>query len=71
MADMRPIPLEVLLIIYAIAIIVGYGRWRWALKGAGWTTREKQVVAYIVGAIFLGLAALDAFYNHKLGFRQF
>jgi hypothetical protein len=71
MAAMRPIPLEELLVIYALAVLIGYGRWRHWLRGAGWSIREKQViVAFIVG-IFFVVAVLDAFYNHRLGLRQF
>jgi hypothetical protein len=71
MAGMRPIPLEALFIIYVLAILVAYGKWRWSLKGAGWTTREKRVALGLIFGVFLGLAALDAFYNHRLGFPQF
>jgi hypothetical protein len=62
MAGMRPIPFEVLLIIYSIAILVAYGKWRWSLRGAGWTTREKRIVAALVLVIFFGLAAINGFY---------
>ena len=68
---MRPIPLEALLAIYAFALVVSYGKWRWALKGAGWANGEKRIAVALITDIILGLAALDAFYNHKLGFRQF
>jgi hypothetical protein len=71
MAGMRPIPLDALLIIYAIAVAAGYGKWRWALKGTKWTKSEKRVAWSIVSVIFFGLAALDSFYNHKLGLPQF
>ena len=67
----RPIPLQAFAIIYSVAILVGYGRWRWALKGAGWTISQKWVAAGLVLAVFVGLAALDAFYNHRFGFQQF
>jgi hypothetical protein len=40
---MSPIPLEALLAIYAFAFVVSYGKWRWALKGAGWTNGEKRI----------------------------
>jgi hypothetical protein len=46
------------------ALVVSYGKWRWALKGAGWTNGEKRIAVVLVTAIFLVLAALDAFYNH-------
>jgi hypothetical protein len=66
MAGLKPIPLEALLVIYAISILGAYGKWRWALKGAGWTIREKRVALGLIFGVFLGLAALDAFYNHRL-----
>ena len=38
---------------------------------AGWTTREKRIVAALVLVIFFGLAAINGFYNYEFGFRQF
>jgi hypothetical protein len=68
---MKPIPLEAVLLICVFAILVAYGKWRWALKGAGWTTKEKRLIAGLIFGIFLSLAAFDAFYNHRFGFPQF
>lgn len=66
----KPIPLEVLLLIYTFAILVGYGKWRYWLRGAGWTTKEKRLALGAVFGVFLGLAALDAFYNHRQDFHS-
>jgi hypothetical protein len=71
MAGMNPIPLEALLLIYAFAILVSYGKWRYWLRGAGWTHKEKALALGLVFGVFLSLAALDAFYNHRLGLPQF
>jgi hypothetical protein len=71
MAGMKPIPLEALLLIYAFAILIGYGKWRYWLRGAGWSTKEKRLALGLIFGIFIGLAALDAFYNHRLGLPQF
>lgn len=46
----------------SIAVVGSYGKWRWALKGAGWTNIERRVAVALVIAIFVGLAALEAFY---------
>lgn len=68
---MKPIPLEILLGIYALAVLGAYWKWRWALRGAGWSSKEKRLISGFVSIIFIGLAALDAFYNHRLGLSQF
>jgi hypothetical protein len=71
MTGMKPIPLEALVLIYAFAILVGYGKWRHWLRGAGWSARDKQIVLGVVFGVFLSIAALDALYNHRLGLPQF
>jgi len=68
---MRPIPVEALLVIYVIALLGSYLKWRWALKGAGWTVRQKWTVGASLLAGFLVLIAIDVYYNQKLGFSQF
>ncbi len=68
---MKPIPFEVLLFICVFAILGAYGKWRWALKGAGWTTKQKRLIAVIIFGLFLILAAFNAFYNHRFGLPQF
>ncbi len=71
MTAMKPIPLEVLLIIYAFAVLIGYGRWRYWLKGAGWSVKEKRLALGLILGVFVCVAALDAYYNHRLGLPQF
>jgi hypothetical protein len=68
---MRPIPLEVLLSIYAFGALIAYGKWRYWLRGAGWSTKEKRFAAGMVIGILLALTALDALYNHRLNLPQF
>jgi hypothetical protein len=71
MAGIKPIPLEVLLLIYVFAVLIGYGKWRYWLRGAGWSTKQKRLALSVIFGIFVGIAALDAFCNHRLGLRQF
>ena len=68
---MKPFPLEILLIFYALAVLLAYWKWRWALRGAGWTVKEKWLIYGLVVVVFISLAILDAFYNRRFGFPQF
>jgi hypothetical protein len=68
---MKPIPLEALLFIYAFGVLAAYGKWRYWLRGAGWSNKEKLFAAGIIVGILIGIAALDAFYNRRLGLPQF
>ncbi len=68
---MKPIPLEILLLIYAFAVFIAYGKWRYWLRGAGWSTKGKRLALGVILGIFFGIATLDAFYNHRLGLPQF
>jgi hypothetical protein len=71
MAAMKPIPFEVLLIIYVFAVLIGYGKGRYWLRGAGWSIKEKRLALGLILGVFLGVTALNAFYNHRFGFPQF
>jgi hypothetical protein len=68
---MKPIPFEMLLIIYVFAVLIGYGKWRYWLRGAGWSIKEKRLALGLILGVFLCLTALNALYNHRLGLPQF
>jgi hypothetical protein len=68
---MKPIPLELQLLVYAFAGLMAYRKWRCWLRGAGWSSREKHLALALPFGISLGVAALDAFFNHRLGLPQF
>jgi len=71
MTAMKPIPFEMLVIIYVFGLLIGYGKWRYWLKGPGWSANEKRFVLCLILGVFLCLTALNAYYNRRLGLPQF
>jgi hypothetical protein len=72
MNKLRPVPFEVLLLICGFAGLVGWGRWYGMTKGMTPSGRKaKQFTFGILLALFLLLAAFNAFENYRLGLPQF
>jgi hypothetical protein len=71
MAGMKPVPLDELLLFYAFGIFVSFGTMRYLFRSEGSTARTRQLTIGFAFAFLLGIAALDAFYNHRLGLPQF
>jgi phosphatidylglycerophosphate synthase len=72
MHAIRPVPFPVLVLILSFAGLVGWFRYyTWTRKSAPLSKKAKWLTFGISLALFLLIAGLNAFLNHRLGLPQF
>jgi hypothetical protein len=68
----RPVPFPVLALILSFAGLVGWFRYyTWTRKSAPLSKKARGLTFGILLALFLLIAGLNAFLNHRLGLPQF
>ena len=72
MHAIRPVPFPVLALILSFAGLVGWFRYyTWTRKSAPLSKKARWLTFGILLALFLLIAGLNAFLNHRLGLPQF
>jgi len=72
MNAIRPVQMPVLLVLFGFAGIIGWARYyRWTRGSAPSSKKAKRLTFGILLALFLLIAGLNAFLNHRLGLPQF
>jgi hypothetical protein len=72
MSKLRPMPFEVLLLIFGFAVLVGCLRWYGDTRRQPPLSRRAKWLTFgVVLTLFLFLVALNAVANYRFGFPQF